>query len=173
MPLAILLPILILALVVAAIDPLLDAVAVLVVVLPVPFVHGAVGVDVHAEAIGLVVLPFALVDVAVHVGEFALAVGFVVQPVPLVAGAVGPGLHAVAVAGVAFPLPVVDDAGFEGDWRPLLARVLAVVEFLGDGLFGLEVFLVFFGGAGAAGLRGKGYRLWVLESISSTFTGFY
>lgn len=68
------------------------------IVLPVPFVLGAIDVDVDTIAICLVVFPLALIDVAISMPELSASIGFVKAPLTLVFGAVGPDLNSWTVS---------------------------------------------------------------------------
>jgi hypothetical protein len=94
-------------LILRALVPDFDTVAVLLVVLPLALVSGSLGIDVSPGAIRFVVAPLAFIDVAVDVIEFSMAESLPITPLSFVDCAIRPTHGAASMAEPTEPLSVV------------------------------------------------------------------
>ena len=103
------------ALILGAIWPLLNTVAMLLVLFPSTFVPTAVEVCVDSIAICFVICPLTLIHVAFRMNETAKSISHAILPESVVTGAIRPDLNAASVLliGADEPLALVNCAIFE------------------------------------------------------------
>ena len=128
------------SLIVAAVLPALDALAILQVVLPVSLVLGTIDVHVDSVAVGLVILPLTVIDVAVGVPELAAAISFVHAPLTLVLGIIWPDLNTGTMAHVIEQIAAINGTILEDEFFSELEtlRGRSLLQFDEVRIIGLE-----------------------------------
>jgi hypothetical protein len=87
---------------------------------------------IDTAAIGFIVGPVAVINVTIDVDKATLSMSSVFTPFTRVLSAVTPGLLAETIAEATFPLASVYSTSLESIGRSLFARLICVVDSLGD-----------------------------------------
>ena len=124
---------LILAIVLRAIRPLLDAKTVLLVRVPLALVPAAVVVSVNTVSIGLVLRPLSFVDIAFSVNQPAISIGHAVTPKSVISRSIWPYLDSTSIFLLAScggqPLSLVNSSILENaNWFDFSLTVIDLLD---------------------------------------------